>query len=173
MRSQGFSCDVTFIQVFLHNGVAAMTAWLPCVTAYVMAVILAAEDLLERDAAQYVALGIISAYYVAFALVDVIGFTDVTRYVITPYLTYIYAYVMVIYENYGDGSDFNTFFKVGLGLTCAGAFLALVKLFRSLACSVHEAPAEEAFEGGAVQYQEPEYYYDKEHDSSQTGLVHY
>ena len=140
-----------------------------------MAVILTSEEIVEADTAEYVALGIIMCYYIIWLLADVCGFGSVTSHILTPYMTYLLAFVMVLYQNYGDGSNFNTFFKVGLGCTCAGGFLILVKLSTNLGrcCSRNRKVVEDDFEGGAVQYQEPDYDYEKEHDTSQTGLVHY
>ena len=90
-------------------------------------------------------------------------------------MTYVLAFVMALYQNYEDGEDFNNFFKNSLGLTCAGGFLILVKIStnRGRCCSNDRKHVEDDFEGGAVQYQEPDYDYEKEHDTSQTGLVHY
>ena len=175
LRYHGHGCDVIFIQFFLHNGVGAMTAWLPCVTVYVMAAILTAKDIVEADTAEYIAMGILACYYVIWLLADVCGFGAVTSHIITPYMTYVLAFVMVIYHNYGDGSDFNNFFKLGLGLTCAGGFLILVKISTNLGrcCTRERKLVEDDFEGGAVQYQEPDYDYEKEHDNSQTELVAY
>ena len=172
LRYDNFGCDVTFIQVFLHNGVGAMAAWLPCVTAYVMAYILFGENIVDKkDTAEYIALGIIGLYFLLFLLVDTIGFNHASSYILLPYLVYVLSFVMVVVQNYGDGENFNTMFKVGLGATCGSGFLMLIKLFIILACS-RSHPVVEEVEGGAVQYQE-DYYYEKDHDSSQAGLVHY
>ncbi len=174
LHHQGFACDIKFMQIFLHNAVSGIGAWLSCIIFYVMNVILISQEILEeQDHADYLTLGITMCYMIIWLIADVCGFNEVTSHVFMPYLVYLLAFVMPLYNTWDDR---NTITHISVGLTIGTAFLIVVKIAVNLGrwCDRRQPKViEDDFEGGAVEYPEPAYDYEKEHDNSQVGLVHY
>ena len=151
-KAEGFLADVWAVRVIVQNCISSYGAWTAVVTCYTVAMIMYGFNLLEKDIAQYAALGVMMAYLLLWTGVDLFVTQYLTHFVLGPYLVFFIVFLQPFLRYY---SGLNTYFvlaTVFMGFTLLLFILKLIILVGRCCCKgpkrlyIHES------EFGAVEY---------------------
>ncbi|KAK7092917.1 uncharacterized protein [Littorina saxatilis] len=122
--------DIWLVRGFVHNGLGIYATWCCIATLLNLAMVIRyrSDPVISTEDACTVALAVLSAEIVVFAITDLFVLDRYTRYTLTPYIVVVVALIGSIDKNWEDGARNSIFTAVLLGMGAAALVLKIVML---------------------------------------------
>ena len=116
--------DVWFVRILVHNGLGLYFGWTTVALLLNLAVVLTYRGGVNQQVSSTVSLSILFLEILTLFFFDAFAWDRFSRYLITPYLVFIYALVGILYKNW-DPTESNPVLAAALLFTAS--LLAIAK----------------------------------------------
>lgn len=147
---------IWLVRAFAHNGLGIYATWTCIATLLNLAMVIrySSDPVIGDQTAATVALSVLSAEILLFAVTDLFFLDRYSRYTFTPYMVVIVALIGSIFKNWVEGARNSIFTAVLLAVAIAVFLLKLIlTIYRHVTKSkytAHTAPTLDGYKGGQL-----------------------